>query len=126
MQEYDDRYEDSYLVDTLTGARKMVSKKHLGRPSWSPNGKYALLFDGKDWNAISVPDGKTTNLTATLGVAFHDEQHDSPGRARPYGSARRHLDGTYLLLYDRYDIWQVRPTAARQKISRWPVGASSI
>jgi dipeptidyl aminopeptidase/acylaminoacyl peptidase len=109
MQEYDDRYEDSYLVDTLTGARRLVSKKHLGRPSWSPNGKYALLFDGKDWNTISVPDGKTTNLTAALGVAFHDEQHDSPGRARPYGLAGWTGDGKYVLLYDRYDIWQIPP-----------------
>jgi hypothetical protein len=109
MQEYDDRYEDSYLVDTLTGARKLVSKKHLGRPTWSPNGKYALLFDGKDWNTISVPDGKVTNLTATLGVAFYDEQHDSPGRARSYGSAGWTDDGKYVLLYDHYDIWEAKP-----------------
>jgi dipeptidyl aminopeptidase/acylaminoacyl peptidase len=109
MQEYDDRYEDTYLVDTFTGARKLVSKKHLGRPTWSPNGKYALLFDGKDWNTISVPDGKTTNVTAALGVAFYDELHDSPGRARAYGSAGWTSDGKFVLLYDHYDIWQVRP-----------------
>src|SRR5262249_15117972 len=59
MLEYDDRYQDSYLVDTLTGGRKLVARKHLGRVGWSPNGKYALLFDGRDWISISAPDGKT-------------------------------------------------------------------
>src|SRR5258706_12709592 len=52
MQEYDDRYADSYLVDTLTGARNLASKKHLGRPSRSPNREYALPFDGQDWKHI--------------------------------------------------------------------------
>ncbi|HYL74844.1 MAG TPA: prolyl oligopeptidase family serine peptidase [Bryobacteraceae bacterium] len=115
MVEYDEHYEDSYLVDTLTGNRKLVAKKHAGRVSWSPNGKYALLFDGKDWSTISAPDGKTTNLTANLGVAFADEEHDTPGRPRAYGSAGWTEDGKYVLLYDHYDIWEVRPDGSLAK-----------
>jgi dipeptidyl aminopeptidase/acylaminoacyl peptidase len=115
MTEYDEHYEDSYLVDTLTGNRKLVAKKHVGRMTWSPNGKYVLLFDGKDWNTISVPDGKSTNLTANLGVVFSDEQHDTPGRPRAYGSAGWTDDGKYVLLYDHYDIWQVRPDGSLSK-----------
>lgn len=113
--EYDEHYEDSYLIDTLTGNRKLVAKKHSGRVSWSPNGKYALMFDGKDWNTVSVPDGKTTNLTSGLGVSFANEEHDTPGRARAYGSAGWTDDGQYVLLYDHFDIWQVRPDGSLAK-----------
>src|SRR5260370_12430315 len=115
MLEYDDRYEDSYLVDTLTGARKLVVKKHLGRVTWSPGGKYALLFDGKDWISISAAEGKSTNLTANLGVAFADEQHDSPGRPRSYGSAGWTGEGRYVRVNDPYSSWEVRPDGSFAK-----------
>jgi dipeptidyl aminopeptidase/acylaminoacyl peptidase len=115
MVEYDDRYRDTYLVDALTGSRKLVARKHLGTMTWSPDGKYALLFDGKDWNTISVPEGATTNLTGKLGVNFWNEEHDSPGVPRSYGTAGWTKDGKYALLYDHYDIWQLSPDGAVAK-----------
>jgi len=115
MVEYDEHYEDSYLVDTLTGNRKLVLKKHPGRVTWSPAGKYALLFDGKDWLTISSADGKTANLTANLGVSFANEEHDTPGRPRSYGSAGWTEDGKYVLLYDHFDIWEVHPDGSLAK-----------
>ena len=89
MLEYDDRYVDSYLVDNLTGTRKLVAKKHLGRVTWSPDSKYALFFNGKDWITLSVPEGKTVNLTAALPQKFWTEEHDTPGAPTPYGQAGR-------------------------------------
>jgi dipeptidyl aminopeptidase/acylaminoacyl peptidase len=107
--EYDQRYSDSYLVDTLTGARHLIAKKHTGQVTWSPNGKYALLFNGTDWNTISVPEGKTVNLTASLPVKFWTEDNDTPGTPQSYGTAGWTKDGKYVLLYDRFDVWQVTP-----------------
>ena len=115
MVEYDEHYADTYLVDNLTGSRKLVSKKHLGRVSWSSDGKYALFFDGKDWITLSAPDGNTTNLTANLGVHFSNEEHDTPGSAPPYGQAGWTKDGRFVLLYDHYDIWQVSPDGSSAK-----------
>ncbi|MGI8742708.1 MAG: alpha/beta hydrolase family protein [Bryobacteraceae bacterium] len=109
MVEYDERYLDSYLVDSVTGSRKLLARKHLGRVTWSPGGKYALFFNGKDWITLSVPEGKTTNLTSNLGVKFWTEEHDSPGSPNSYGTAGWTKDGKYVLLYDHYDIWQVKP-----------------
>ena len=67
MQEYDARYQDSYLVNTETGDKKLVAKKHVGRMDWSPDSKYAVYYNGADWISIETPSGKPINLTAKLG-----------------------------------------------------------
>jgi dipeptidyl aminopeptidase/acylaminoacyl peptidase len=115
MVEYDERYADSYLVDNLTGSRKLVAKKHLGRVTWSPDSKYALFFNGKDWITLSAPEGKSVNLTSALGVKFWTEEHDSPGSPAPYGQAGWTKDGKSVLLYDHYDIWQASPDGSGAK-----------
>jgi dipeptidyl aminopeptidase/acylaminoacyl peptidase len=112
MQDYDEHYNDTYLVDATTGERKLLVKKNHGNTSWSPNGRYLLNFDGKDWSAISVPEGKSVNLTASLGVKFFNEDTDTPSLPGAYGSAGWTKDGKSVLLYDRYDIWKVSPDGA--------------
>jgi dipeptidyl aminopeptidase/acylaminoacyl peptidase len=106
---------DLYLVNTADGSRKLLAKKQRAGSSWSPNGRYVLYYDGKDWNALSVADGKAVNLTAGLGVKFSDEEHDSPSTPPSYGNAGWTADEKYVLLYDRYDIWQVAPDGGGAK-----------
>ncbi|MGA2267066.1 MAG: prolyl oligopeptidase family serine peptidase [Bryobacteraceae bacterium] len=112
LADYDERYADAYVIDATTGARKLVAKKHRGTLTWSPSGRYLLMFDGKDWSTISVPDGKTVNLTAGLPVKFWNEDTDTPGTPASYGSAGWTKDGQSVLLYDRFDVWRVSPDGA--------------
>jgi dipeptidyl aminopeptidase/acylaminoacyl peptidase len=106
---------DVYLVNTTDGSRKLLFKKQRGGTSWSPTGKYALFYDGKNWNTASIPDGKVTNLTANLGVNFYNEEHDSPSTPGSYGNAGWTADEKYILLYDKFDIWQVAPDGSNAK-----------
>ncbi len=106
---------DAYLVNTLDGSRKQLLKKARSGVSLSPNAKYALYYDGKDWNTISLPDGKVTNLTAKLGVAFWQEDDDHPDTPPSYGNAGWVKDDKYVLLNDQYDIWQVAPDGSSAK-----------
>lgn len=115
-QNYDTSYSDYYLVNTLDGSRKLLQKKQRGGLGWSPNGKYAVFFDGKDWNSVSIPDGKITNLTAKLGVKFFIEDHDSPSMPGSYGLAGWTKDDKEILIYDRYDIWQISPNGSGGKM----------
>jgi dipeptidyl aminopeptidase/acylaminoacyl peptidase len=115
LQDYDEHYNDTYLVDATTGARKLLVKRNHGNTSWSPSGRYLLNFDGKDWSTISVPDGKTVNLTAALGVKFFNEDTDTPNLPGAYGSAGWTKDGKSVLIYDRYDIWRMTPDGAGAK-----------
>lgn len=109
LADYDEHYVDAYVIDAATGARRLVARKSHGQATWSPNGRYLLLFDGKDWNTISVPGGKTANLTAALPAKFWNEETDTPSTPPPYGSAGWTKDGQAVLIYDRYDVWRVAP-----------------
>ncbi|MFN0112605.1 MAG: alpha/beta hydrolase family protein [Blastocatellia bacterium] len=106
---------DSYLVNTLDGSRKQLLKGQRANVSLSPNAKYGLYFDGKHWNSISLPDGKITNLTANLNVAFWQEDDDHPDIPPSYGTAGWVKDDKYVLLNDQYDIWQIAPDGSSAK-----------
>jgi len=115
MVEYDTSYSDYFLVDTTDGTRRLLMKKHQGGVFWSPGGRFTLFYDGKDWNTLSVPDGKVTNLTKSLGVKFWREDHDTPNPPPPYGQGGWTKGDKYVLLYDRYDVWQVAPDGSGAK-----------
>ncbi len=119
MVDYDGNYSDVYLVDTATGKRTLALKQFRGAGGrggggvqLSPDGKYALAFRGKQWWSMEVPDGKLTSLTAKLGPAFFNEDHDTPDEAPAYGTAGWTKDGKWALVYDRYDVWAVSPEGA--------------
>jgi len=109
LRDWDASYTDYYLVNTETGTRKPLSQKQQSSLALSPKAKYGLYFDGRDWHSLSVPDGKDVNLTSKLGVNFWNEDTDTPSIPAPYGTAGWSKDDAYVLLYDRYDVWQVKP-----------------
>ena len=115
LADFDERYSDEYVVDAATGKRTVVAKKAHGAATWSPNGRHLLIFDGKDWSTISVPDGKTTNLTAKLPVKFWNEEIDTPSTPGSYGTAGWTQDGKAVLLYDHYDVWSIAPDGTGAK-----------
>jgi len=115
---------DVFLVNTLDGTRKEILKKQRPGVSLSPDSKYVLFYDGKDWNTISIPQGKVTNLTKGLGVNFWQEENDVPDLPPSYGSAGWVKDDRYVLLYDQYDIWQIAPDGSSAKNLTDGVGRS--
>ncbi|MCU1233301.1 MAG: hypothetical protein JWP63_1268 [Candidatus Solibacter sp.] len=118
MVDYDGNFSDLYIVDTVTGARKLVSQKQRGGGGggrggrgggspWAPDSKHLLSFRDKQWWSIQAPDGKSVNLTGNLGPAFFNEDHDTPDEPQGYGMAGWTKDGKWALLYDRFDVWAV-------------------
>ena len=115
MNDYDPGFTDYYLVNTSDGSRKSMLSKQRGSVSLSPNAKYAIYFDGKDWYSYSVASGATTNLTKSLSVNFYNEQNDLPATPGSYGIAGWTKDDADVLIYDRFDIWQIAPDGSRTK-----------
>src|SRR6185369_7297041 len=70
---------------------------------------YVLNYDGKDWWSTAVPSLVKTNLTEKLGMKFGEEDDDHPDLPPAYGVASWTRDAKYVLIYDRYDIWQISP-----------------
>ena len=115
MSDYDPGFSDYYLINTSDGSRKPLATKQRGNYSLSPGAKYAIYFDGKDWNSYSVADGTVTNLTKNIAVRFFNEENDTPSTPGSYGIAGWTKDDADILIYDRYDIWQISPDGSRSK-----------
>lgn len=61
----------------------------------------------KNWQILDSSSGSLKNLTAGLPVAFYDEEDDHPDTPPSHGSAGWTSDSKSVLVYDRYDIWQL-------------------
>ena len=127
---WDRRYSDYYLVNLSDGSRKKVLERSPHGPSLSPTGRHLLYFDEPDrqWHSYRITDGRRVNLTSKLGVRFEDEASDIPGQPAPYGIAGWTEGDQSVLIYDRYDIWAVRPdgSAARAVTAGWGRSAEVI
>ncbi len=115
---WDGSYNDVFVVDLRTGVKEKLLEKSYFGARMSPGGNYLLWYDdnAKAWFSQRAAAGsKAVNLTGALKVSFQDETWDTPNQPSPYGSAGWTEADKSVLLYDRYDIWEVRPdgTGAR-------------
>jgi len=115
IADYDPGLTDYYLVNTDDGSRKLLSAKQRGNYSLSPGAKYAIYFDGKDWNSYAIASGRVANLTANIKSQFFNEENDTPQTPGSYGIAGWTKNDQDVLIYDRYDIWQVSPDGSGAK-----------
>jgi dipeptidyl aminopeptidase/acylaminoacyl peptidase len=108
---WDQDYNDVYLLDLKTGKPKKVLEHWPGgTTALSPGAKYVLYFDENkgQWFTYRAADGVRANLTEKIPTRFQQDnvRPDLPG---PYGVAGWTADDTSVLLYDEYDIWEVKP-----------------
>jgi len=108
---WDQGYNDYYLVNIMDGTRKKILEKSPNAMSLSPGGNFLLYYEDADrsWYTYRLLDGKKLNLTSKLGVKFENEDHDTPDDPRPYGAAGWTEGDKTIILYDRYDLWEVKP-----------------
>ncbi len=120
-------YRDIYLIDTKTGNRKLLLKKHPATAELSPSGKYLLYFENADstWNTLQIASGKKFCLTGKLSINFTDEENDVPDQPNPYGIAGWTENDASVLIYDRYDIWQLNPENKTEPVSLTATGRKS-
>lgn len=106
---------DAYVVDAARGTRRLVAQRLSFAPTLSAGGRYVLYFDrDRRWKTFEVASGRTRDLTGGLaGVRFDQETWDTPNEPAPYGVAGWTEDDRSVLLYDRYDVWEVDPSGRR-------------
>ena len=112
---------DYSVLNVRTGERKPMLTAFNGQHVASPDGNHLLTFDGKDWTATSIPDGKRVNLTAKLPVKFFDEDDDHPAAPPPYAAPLWTTDGEHVILADRFDLWKV-PLDGRHAVNFTQIG----
>ena len=102
---------DIYTIDLQNGTKSKVAEASRGTVRLSPKGKYAYWYNNIDsaWFTYSFDDNEIRQVTTNTTVPFYNEIHDTPSDPRPYGLMSWTENDENLLLYDRYDIWQVDP-----------------
>jgi dienelactone hydrolase len=100
---------DAYLIDPLTGTRTLIAKQLDGQPQLSPGANFVTWFEKGQWVAYATATRKKVTLTASLPVKFQDEEFDSPDVPPPYGLGGWTAGDKRVLVYDRFDVWEVDP-----------------
>jgi dipeptidyl aminopeptidase/acylaminoacyl peptidase len=105
---------DVYTVDPNTGARKLIKSKISGNAQLSDDGKYIIFFDNGVWYTHAFATGKTTDVTSALkNVHFDQETWSTPDTPAAWGVAGWTKGDKSVLIYDRFDVWEIDPTGAK-------------
>lgn len=106
---------DVYAIDTRTGRRTRIRERVPFDPQISPGGRYITWFDrDRQWYAYDTRSGRTAPLAGRLsGVRFEQETWDTPEVPAPYGIAGWTEGDRSVLVYDRYDVWEIDPAGSR-------------
>ena len=108
-------FNDLYVINPKTGKRTLVKKDNYGGASLSPNSKYMYWFVDKNWYVYNIKTKTTNNITGSLDVPFYLEDWDTPNPVRSYGIAGWTDGDKSILVYDRYDIWEILPDGSKAR-----------
>jgi dienelactone hydrolase len=104
---------DTYLVDATTGGMTKLRSAAAGSAQLSPGARYLTWFEKGNWHAYNIAAKKTVNLTATMGVKFDQETHDTPSNPPAWGLGGWTPNDASVLVYDRFDVWEIDPAGVR-------------
>lgn len=108
---------DVYVMDAVTGARKLVATRISGSAQLSVNAKYVIFWNEGEYHTYNLATGKTVDITdSTKSVKFAQETWSTPSEPSPWGVAGWTTGDKSVLLYDRFDIWEIDPTGAKAPV----------
>ncbi len=104
-------YSDIYAIDKSTGSSTLIKSEVRGEFKISPGGKYAYWYDVIDsaWFTYRFDTKKIHQVTTNENVPFFNERNDVPDFPDPYGIMAWTEGDEKILIYDRWDIWEVDP-----------------
>ncbi len=108
---------DVYLIDPQSGTPRLIREKISGQAQLSPEGKYAAFYDHGQWYSYNTLTGKTVDLTGPVaGVSFGQETWDTPSIPAAWGLAGWTKGDKSVLIYDRWDVWELDPNGQRPAV----------
>jgi dipeptidyl aminopeptidase/acylaminoacyl peptidase len=111
--------QNAWIVSTQDGSKKQVKIKQRGFFSASPKGKYVTWYDAtaKQYFTYNIATGAVKNITAKITTPLYDDEDDHPDDPDSFGTAGWLENDEAVLIYDRYDIWQVDPDGAKAPVN---------
>jgi len=103
---WDGWYQDLYLVDLISGEKKLIKERISDRYELSPKGDFVVYFYNKHWHLYDTRSDTTVNLTIRTNLPFHNEDWDMPAEPESYGTGGWLENDKAVIIYDKYDIWK--------------------
>ncbi len=99
---------DLYKVNVGTGTSTLIEKALSRTYGTSPDSKYFLYLKDKHVRAFNLETGQVVELdAATPGKSFVNEDDDHDYEKPIWGVGGWARDGRSVLLYDKFDVWQL-------------------
>ncbi|MBA3296579.1 MAG: prolyl oligopeptidase family serine peptidase, partial [Acidobacteria bacterium] len=101
------RFRDVYVINPVTGERKLAFKRARFYNGTSPDGESLLYYEDGHFFVYSMKTGHSKNITMGAPVSFIDTENDVnvvKPPTQPMGWTR---DSKSVLISDNWDIWQV-------------------
>ena len=106
------RYQDVYVIDLQTGARKLALKKALNYFGPSTDGGKLLYYEDAQYFVYDMASGQSTNITKAVPTSFVDVEDDHNVVKPPVPPIGWTKNGDAVLLSDDWDIWKVPMSGA--------------
>jgi dipeptidyl aminopeptidase/acylaminoacyl peptidase len=107
---------DISLVDLATGNRTKIQDR-LNDDYYvetSPGGRYLLYFHDDHFWTVNTAAHALVNITKNIQTAFVDREADYTIKQKPaFGVAGWTKNDAAVMLYDKFDLWQVAPDGSR-------------
>ncbi len=108
---------DIYVVDPVTGIRKLIATAVQTSGQLSPDAKYAYYFDKGTWYAYQLATNTLLNVTGQVkGARFDQETWSTPDEPAAWGVAGWTKGDKSMLVYDRFDLWELDPTGVKPPV----------
>jgi dienelactone hydrolase len=107
---------DISLVDLSTGTRTKIQDR-LNDDYYleeSPGGRYLLYFRDDNYWTVNISTHAFVNITKSAQTSFVDRESDFTIKQKPaFGVAGWTKDDAAVILYDKFDLWQVASDGSR-------------
>ncbi len=113
-------YGDLYIISLNDGkAKKIVEGDYIYSLKASPDANYLVWYNPKErnWFSYSINKDEIKNITSKINVPLWNELHDTPQMAGSYGAQGWREGDKAVFINDKYDVWEVDPTGAKDPIN---------
>ena len=118
-----------YVKNLDSGIRHLACsgvEASFGEASVSPAGNYISYFKDSQWWVHDIRKRTNTCVTENMPLPLDRGDYDRPTSAQPLGNPAWTAGDRELVIYDRSDIWLVKPDGSSRKRLTDGAGSSRI
>jgi dipeptidyl aminopeptidase/acylaminoacyl peptidase len=107
--------DDLYRIDVATGEKTLI-RERVGAFYLSSAGRYVMYLEDEQFWTYDLESGAREQVSAEVSASLVNMEDDHPRPERyPYGVAGWTASDSSVIVYDRYDLWELRSDGSGAK-----------